>query len=73
MFLQRTLSYMKDRRTKTTKGSKEQRRAFKIDHMLDNRKTQMEEILQKDDTDDDSYGYVIHREQLSFPKNVFIE
>ena len=63
---------MKDRRTKTTKGSKEQRRAFKIDHMLDNRKTQMEEILQKDDTDDDSYGYVIHWEQLSFSKNVFL-
>ena len=58
---------MKDRRTKTTKGSKEQRREFKLDDILDNRKTQVEEILQKDDTEDDSYGYVIQKHQL-FPR-----
>ena len=59
MFLQRTLSYMKERRTKGTKGSDEQRRKFKLDSMLDRRKTQMEEVLQKDDTDEDSYRYLV--------------
>ena len=57
MFLQRTLSYMRDRRTKVSKSSKKKRKEFKLDGMLDSRKTQMDEILQKDDTDDDSYRY----------------
>ena len=59
MFLQRTLSYMKDRRTKVSKASRKKRKEFKLDGMLDNRKTQMDEILQKDDTDDDSYRYTL--------------
>jgi len=59
MFLQRTLSYMRDRRTKVSKSSKKKRKEFKLDGMLDSRKTQMDEILQKDDTDDDSYSFHI--------------
>ena len=59
MFLQRTLSYMKERKTKVTKATRKLRKEFKVDKMLDNRKAQMQEILQKDDTDDDNCRYTI--------------
>eukprot|EP00795_Rhopilema_esculentum_P009523 gene9523-17265_t len=54
LYLQRSLSYMKDRRTSHADSSKERRKKFKLDDLLDKRKAQLQEIMNK--TDDDEFS-----------------